>query len=377
MNTLTNNIEEKILNKAKLLKGNNLDALKSLLDNSIDSVVTDPPYGISYLNNAWDIQVPTIEFWKEVFRVLKPGGHVLSFSSARTYHRMAYNIELAGFEVRDQIMWIYGQGMPKSQNVGMEVDKIQGNKRTIVEVKQGYNLALHTDSKRTKVEYTVTKGNSEWEGWGTGLKPAHEPICVARKPIRKKATIAKNVIEYGTGALNIEESKIESEDQKLRFPSNVIFDSSSLCSLDIQNQTAHKFFYVPKPSVKEKTLGFIDGKNNHPTVKPVSLMAYLCKLVTPINGVILDPFMGSGSTGVSALCCGFYFIGMELGDDYFQIAKKRISEFSLYSEFIKSKPSGLNKVGSLKKGSKKKLIKSVGSKGFIGIWNNLQHVKVA
>jgi site-specific DNA-methyltransferase (adenine-specific) len=376
MNISNNIFQEQILENATLFKGNNIDALRVLPDNSIDSVVTDPPYGISYLNNTWDIQVPTVEFWKEVFRVLKPGGHVLSFSSARTYHRMTVNIELAGFEIRDQIMWIYGQGMPKSQNVGKNVDKIQGNERTVVEVKKVYKLELHSDSKRTKVDYEVTKGESEWEGWGTGLKPAHEPICVGRKPITAN-TIAQNVLNHRTGAINISECMVASENGKDRHPSNVMFDESGMPSLIDQNPIAEKFFYISKPSVREKALGFTDGRNSHPTVKPVSLMAYLCKLVTPKNGVVLDPFMGSGTTGVSALCCGFNFIGMELGEDYYGISKTRISSFELFLEFIVPKSSVLPKVASVKKPKKKKL-QSIGvTVGNTGIWGNLKMVKVA
>lgn len=364
--------QETILDKATLFLGNNMEALSKLADNSIDSVVTDPPYGISYLNNTWDIQVPTIEFWKEVYRVLKPGGHVLSFSSARTYHRMSINIELAGFEIRDQIMWMYGQGLPKSQNVGKKVDEIQGNERRVVEVKEVYKLELHTDSKRTKVPYEVTTGDSEWEGWGTGLKPAHEPICVARKPISKK-TVAENVLQFGTGAMNIVGSKIHSEDQD-RYPSNVIFDATSVKALTIQNPLAEKFFFVSKPGIKEKLIGFVEGRNSHPTVKPVALMAYLCKLVTPADGVILDPFMGSGSTGVSALCSGFKFVGMELGEEYYQISRTRISQFELFMEFIPTKTSSMKKVGK----TKKKKLSTQGSTNKIGgIWGGLKLVKVA
>lgn len=372
LNAATPVKQESILDKATLFHGNNMEALSKLADNSIDSVVTDPPYGISYLNNSWDIQVPTIEFWKEVYRVLKPGGHVLSFSSARTYHRMTINIELAGFEIRDQIMWMYGQGMPKSQNIGKNVDKIQGNERRVVEVKKVYKLELHTNSKRTKVPYEVTTGDSEWEGWGTGLKPAHEPICVARKPISKK-TVAENVIQFGTGAMNIDGAKINSEEQD-RHPSNVIFDVTSVTALTTQNPAAEKFFFVSKPCKKEKLMGFEEGRNSHPTVKPVALMAYLCKLVTPANGVILDPFMGSGSTGVSALCSGFKFVGMELGEDYYQISRTRISQFDLFMEFIPTKISSMKRVGK----TKKKKLNTQGSTNEVrGIWSGLKLVKVA
>jgi site-specific DNA-methyltransferase (adenine-specific) len=285
---------------------------------------------------------------------------------------MTVNIELAGFEIRDQIMWMYGQGFPKSQNVGKKVDEIQGNERRVVEVKKVYKLQLHTESKRTKVPYEVTTGDSEWEGWGTRLKPAHEPICVARKPISKK-TVAENVLQFGTGAINIEGSKIQSEDQD-RHPSNVIFDATSVEALTIQNPLAEKFFFVSKPGIKEKLIGFVEGRNSHPTVKPVALMAYLCKLVTPADGVILDPFMGSGSTGVSALCSGFKFVGMELGEDYYQISRTRISQFELFKEFIPTKTSSMKKVGK----TKKKKLSTQGSTNKVGgIWGGLKLVKVA
>ena len=162
----------------KLLKGNNIELLKSLEDNSVDSIVTDPPYGLSFMNKKWDYDVPSVEFWKEVYRVLKPGGHILSFGGTRTYHRMVVNIEDAGFEIRDQIMWLYGSGFPKSHNIGKAYDK--------------------------KIE--ITKGQSEWEGWGTGMKPANEPIVLARKPF--KGTVVDNVIEWGTGGINIDGCRV-------------------------------------------------------------------------------------------------------------------------------------------------------------------------
>ena len=199
--------------KYNLLFGNNLERLKELSDNSVDSIVTDPPYGLSFMNKKWDYDVPSIEFWKEVYRVLKPGGHILSFGGTRTYHRMVVNIEDAGFEIRDQIMWVYGSGFPKSHNIGKAVDKIEGNEREFV----GYN-PNHREGRIDNSPYhakgitdtnpTNTKGQSEWEGWGTALKPANEPICVARKPLSEK-TIAQNVLRWGTGGINIDGCRIE------------------------------------------------------------------------------------------------------------------------------------------------------------------------
>ena len=358
-------IKEEILNKATLFNGNNMDALKSLPDNSIDSIVTDPPYGLSFMGKKWDHDVPSVEFWKEIFRVLKPGGHVLSFGGTRTYHRMVVNIEDAGFEIRDQIMWIYGSGFPKSHDLGKSTKK----------------MGVET---------------SQWDGWGTGLKPANEPICVARKPISEK-NIAENVMKHGTGGLNIGESKIGNEvrtvpvhsndlkdDKTLfglhktiqhervettegRFPSNVIVDDSIGQSMGEQG----KFFYSPKASKKEKSLGMQEGKsqNIHPTVKPVDLMRYLIKLVTPKGGVVLDPFMGSGSTGIATMIEGFNFVGMEMDPDYFQIAKKRIENFQLYKDLLDQ-----NKKKKSKKASSKKEVNNtpspVTTNQNLGIWAN-------
>jgi site-specific DNA-methyltransferase (adenine-specific) len=282
----------------KLILGDCLHKLKELEDNSIDSIVTDPPYGISFLGNKWDYDVPCIDIWKECFRVLKPGGHILSFSSPRTYHRMAVNVEDAGFEIRDQILWLYGSGFPKSHN----------------------------------------------------LKPAHEPIVMARKPL--SGTIKDNILEFSTGSLNIDNCKLDNG----RYPANIIHDGSEIVS-EIFPQTkssipseknkgggdfptdnkiklglkklqrtgfqdsgsAARYFYVAKPSKSDKEEG-----NTHPTIKPTELMKYLIKLITPKNGTVLDPFMGSGSTGKAAVLEGFSFIGIELSEEYLEIAKNRI-----------------------------------------------------
>ena len=298
----------------KLLLGNCLDKLKELDDNSIDSIVTDPPYGISFMGKKWDYDVPSQEIWEECMRVLKPGGHLLSFAGSRTYHRMAVRIEDAGFEIRDQIMWVYGSGFPKSYKLG--------------------------------------------DGWGTGLKPAHEPIVMARKPF--KGNVANNVLEWSTGGINIDESRVDfvSEADKAesinknqhadfgstmgtnqiygdysmlepqnynptgRFPANIIFDDEAGKLLDGQYEGASRFFYCPKSSKKDRNEG---TDNNHPTVKPTDLMLYLIRLVTPKGGITLDPFMGSGSTGKAAIRGGFDFIGIERENEYFQIAEGRIN----------------------------------------------------
>lgn len=324
-----------------VLVGDSLEVLKDFPDNSIDAVVTDPPYGLSFMGKKWDYDVPNVELWREVFRVLKPGGHLLSFGGTRTYHRLVVAIEDAGFEIRDQIQWIYGSGFPKSHNI-----------------KDG-----------------------DFKGWGTALKPANEPICVARKPLEKGLTVSENVLKYGTGAINIDECRIgfsENEtDSRIgtstiskgsegkapfgekkggkavqmykegRWPANVIFDEDAASRLGEPS----RFFYVAKASKRERNAG-LEGmpekekktlgdyvspsegrtasksgsamQNFHPTVKPLKLMEYLIKLVTPPKGIVLDPFLGSGTTGVAAKSLGFEFVGIEMNPEYAEIAEKRI-----------------------------------------------------
>lgn len=292
--------------------GNNLEILPTLEDNSIDSIVTDPPYELGFMGKKWDSSgIPyNIELWKECLRVLKPGGHLLSFGGTRTWHRVAVAIEDAGFEVRDSIAWMYGSGFPKSLNL---------------------------------------KG--EWEGWGTALKPAFEPIVVARKPLI--GTVAANVLEHGTGGLNIDGSRIRRAEgdnsaagnrtatfgtQKTisggdgsggwqqndagRWPANVILDPYTAELLDEQSD-ASRFFYVAKASKRDRNEG-LEDKNFHPTVKPTDLMRYLIKLVTPPGGTVLDPFTGSGSTGKAAILEGFEFVGIELTEDYIPIIEGRL-----------------------------------------------------
>jgi site-specific DNA-methyltransferase (adenine-specific) len=604
--------KEDLNKRVKLMLGDNIESLKKLPVNSIDSVVTDGPYGLTFMNKKWDYDVPSVDFWKEVYRVLKPGGHILSFGGTRTYHRMVVNIEDAGFEIRDQIMWIYGSGFPKSHNIGKAVDKIEGNEREIVGDNPNHRKTaglLELGFQDGKESSTLTKGQSKYEGWGTALKPANEPICVARKPLSEK-TIADNVIKWGTGGINIDGCRVGSdlissgkskvvgggqlngENTRInveetfsegRFPANIILDEGAaelldeqsgisgsgsfkksggrdrskhdynsvgdfgskeggilapdnygdkggasryffnvknyggtedffiykenniiiwnIKSLDTQeynmeenieasdalkqaresicqkpelygnntmvkylmttisitkmkthsimnlvisnactkmnighftlmidekqsqllteesilnvqivsNQNAlvssiktnqevlvpivsyvleenlvsgettiestitnttentgsNRFLYVAKVSKAERNMGldvfedkdskkidfperdFIgsDGsvrtnkhtttKNNHPTVKPINLMTYLCRLITPTNGIVLDTFMGSGSTGIAAQLEGFRFVGMEMDEDYFKIAEARIENFEKYKKFIK------------------------------------------
>ena len=288
------------------------DVLPLLKD--IDACVTDPPYGLLFMGKQWDYDVPSVDIWKQVHDALKSGSHLLSFFGSRTYHRGAIPIEDAGFEIRDQLMWLYGSGFPKSYNIGKAVDKLQNN--------------------------------NDWEGWGTALKPSHEPIVMARKPF--KGTVAKNVLEHGTGAININECRVGDQS---RFPANVMHDGSEVVlnmfphtksgkmkqhieggkynvygkmyPRDVETigdeGSASRFFYCAKASKKDR-----EENNNHPTVKPTKLMRYLCRLVTPKGGIVLDPFMGSGSTGKAAVMSGYKFVGVEMNEEYFDIACARI-----------------------------------------------------
>lgn len=330
------------------------DLLKELPECSVDSIVTDPPYELGFMGKSWDATgiAYDVNLWRECLRVLKPGGHILAFSGSRTYHRMAVAIEDAGFEIRDQIMWVYGSGFPKSLNVGKQ------------------------------------EGCEVWDGWGTALKPAHEPIVLARKPLI--GTVAQNVLTHGVGGLNIEASRIPSDDgfEKAwdrpirtnigaegnayisngiqhevdisanrpsgRWPANFIHDGSDEV-LELfpkeKDSSAARFFYCAKASKTDRNEGLdhftpqreadrphdnLPGGDNlrnrtntprlnhHPTVKPTTLMRYLCRLITPPNGIILDPFTGSGSTGKAAMLEGFDFIGIEQSEEYMKIAEARI-----------------------------------------------------
>jgi site-specific DNA-methyltransferase (adenine-specific) len=343
-----------------LFLGNNIEILKTLEENSVDSVVTDPPYGLKFMNKQWDYNVPSVFFWREVFRVLKPGGHVLSFGGTRTYHKLVTAIEDAGFEIRDQIQWLYGSGFPKSYNISKGIDKAEKS------------------------------GSEKWDGFGTALKPANEPIVLARKPLSEK-NIVDNVLKWGTGGLNIDgcwvgtDEKLSSgrhttgdqkgpsgykttnrteyeQNSQGRFPANIILDEIAAEMLDeqsgpcktgdlngqprVENKIygkagstigtprfyksdaatgASRFFYVAKASKSERNAG-LEGMpaNHHPTVKPIKLMQYLTRLITPPQGIVLDPFMGSGSTGVACNKEGFSFVGIEISEEYFEIAKKRV-----------------------------------------------------
>ncbi len=318
--------------------GNCLDVLKTMDDNSVDSIVSDPPYGLSFMGKKWDYDVPSAMIWKECLRVLKPGGHLLSFAGSRTYHHMAVNIEDAGFEIRDQIMWVYGSGFPKSLNISKAIDKAAGAEREVIgHGQKGRNLtrngikgdmlidSWHQEAIAPEITAPATPEAQQWDGWGSALKPAHEPIVLARKTLI--GTIIENVLEHGTGGLNIDGCRIETKDNlnggKGRFPANFIHDGSNEVVGLLPNDSA-RFFYCAKASKKEK-----GSDNNHPTVKPIALMRYLCRLITPPNGVVLDPFMGSGTTGIAACLEGFNFVGIELNEDYLEIARHRIASYPM------------------------------------------------
>jgi site-specific DNA-methyltransferase (adenine-specific) len=346
----------------ELLHGDCLDRLRELPDCSVDACVTDPPYGLSFMGKAWDYDVPGADVWREVLRVLKPGGHLLAFAGTRTQHRMAVQIEDAGFEIRDLIAWVYGSGFPKSLDVSKAIDKAAGAER---EVAGSYTVtgtaakgqhkgraAASADqgsaagcAKALDITAPATPAAQQWAGWGTALKPALEPITVARKPL--VGTVAANVLEHGTGAINVDGCRVAASDGYTenavtqgintartsydprqqrstfnpspagRWPANLIHDGSDEpCEL---LGDAARFFYCAKASKADRGEG-----NGHPTVKPTELMRYLCRLVTPPGGVVLDPFMGSGSTGKAAALEGFRFIGIEREAEYLEIARGRI-----------------------------------------------------
>lgn len=431
----------------EVIHGNNIEILKQYPDNYFDSVVTDPPYGlgkepdslevmkdwiekdcheikgVGFMGKEWDAFVPQPIFWKEVFRVLKNGGHVLSFFGTRTFDWGVMAMRFAGFEIRDTIYWHYGSGFPKSHNISKAIDAMMGA----------------TES--------ATEDAKNWEGWGTALKPATEPIVMARKPLEKGLTIAENILKFGTGGINIDACRVKTSDDLAknyqsirksdnemgergykmgfrqnkdsiaeatestslgRFPANLILShhedceykgtkkiKGSSCSpsdvgkekdgkstngiygekenkitvshtdedgfeeveeydchpdcpikiMDEQSGTtkngkvkssmnqhgdsggASRFFYVAKASKSERNKGLQGEKNIHPTVKPIKLMQYLVRLVTPPNGVVLDPYCGSGTTGIACTLEGFNFVGIEQDAEYCKIAESRIVNF--------------------------------------------------
>ena len=302
-------------------------SLAELADNSIDGMATDPPYGISYQNNYWDKDLPKREIWENSVRVLKPGAFGLVFSSVRLMHRLMVDLEDSGFIIKDVLFWSYLNGMPKSRDVALDIDKELGVKSKVIgayKYVQGYQKggADSYSAGKAKLKYeAVSDLGKKYKGSGLGLKPTYEPIILVQKPIEKGLKVAQNVIKYGTGALNFEETRIpyakgegkvgHNPHPKGRVPSNIIRTEAFKDGYD-------KFFLVPK--VRQKK----DSFNFHPTLKPVDLMNHLVKLISFEGQTILDPFMGSGSTGVACLNLKRKFIGYELEKGYFEIAKKRI-----------------------------------------------------
>jgi site-specific DNA-methyltransferase (adenine-specific) len=335
---------------ATLYRGDCTDVLAGLPDASIHSCVVDPPYGLTFMGAKWDVDVPDKLVWSHVLRVLKPGSHLLSFFGTRTYHRGVVQIEDAGFEIRDQLAWIFGNGFPKSHDVSKGIDKLAGAERKVTRpasrpAQPGDHISfdVRPSTERERRDIPATSDAAQWQGWGTALKPAQEPIVLARKPF--PGTVAANVLATGCGALNIAGSRVETTDVlpifertggttdttcyqmgqarvtghevRRRWPANVIHDGSDEIHSGLGE--AARFFYCAKASKKDRGEG-----NTHPTVKPTALMAHLCRMVTPPNGVVIDPFMGSGSTGVAAIRDGFGFIGIERDPAFFDIAVERM-----------------------------------------------------
>lgn len=433
-----------------LTRGDVLAVLRTMPDNSFDSIVTDPPYELGFMGKGWDKSgiANNAEMWAEAMRVLKPGGHLLAFSGSRTYHRMACAIEDGGFEIRDQIMWVYGSGFPKSMNVSKAIDGHVTSGRSdslslkeVNETRPGEATVRPTSTnghrgivgsadagQSVKRDTPATPQGEQWDGWGTALKPAHEPICVARKPLAKGNTVAANVLAHGVGALNVDGCRVHSDDsagyaytvQRMapgadqnktgkthqegvafegqtkdgRWPANFIHDGSAEVvalfpaqagasapvlgtepssmtksvfgqinrqasnAFHADSGSAARFFYCAKASRADRNEGLLSSStpavttdatmrecetadwstrngNHHPTVKPTDLMAYLCRLITPPGGKVLDLFFGSGSTGKACMREGFEFYGIDKDEDengqpagYLEIATARI-EFEL------------------------------------------------
>ncbi len=444
--------------------GDNLAVLAAMPDNSVDAVVTDPPYGLGkepdalamlrdwlktghheitgkgFMGKKWDAFVPQPALWRECLRVLKPGGHLVAFGGTRTVDLVGLGLRIAGFEIRDQISWVYSTGFPKSLDVSKAIDREAGAERKVIGQKdigpdmRGRNFKSSAGRMVANITEATTEAAIEAQGWGTALKPAQEPIILARKPLA--GTVAANVLEHGTGALNIDgcrvgdfqnstPSGVDRRNAKLaamgyrpgeyqtgekppstppgRWPANLIHDGSEEVvalfpaeagaaapvhrrngdkfrnaygafagNIDEQGSTFHgdtgsaaRFFYCAKPSRSERNEGceslpdrewraegacvperenrpFIPSKNNHPTVKPVALMRYLCRLVTPAGGLILDPFLGSGTTGKAALLEGFRFVGIEREAEYLDIARARIEHAARQAAAEASKPEQLS-----------------------------------
>ena len=389
------------INRVTIHEGDCLQSLRAMPDESVHCVVTDPPYGLSFMGKKWDYDVPAVEVWQECLRVLKPGGHLLAFAGTRTQHRMAVRIEDAGFEIRDMIMYCYGSGFPKSLDVSKAIDKAAGAEREVLESR---HAAVGFDTKKeggggwsagvVSVTAPATEAARQWQGWGSALKPALEPITVARKPF--KGTVAACVLQHGTGALNVDGCRIEGKigvsyrtpgngkvgsggiyeggyrgewnnanphpesvrhNAAGRWPANLIHDGSDEVvglfpesqsgawpasrgpgGISTSGHTGHdtgvriesnsgsaaRFFYCAKADASERR------NSKHPTVKPLALMRYLCRLVCPPDGIVLDPFCGSGTTLEAARLEAFQAIGCELNPEYIADCKERLKQGVLF-----------------------------------------------
>ena len=400
--------EKVVIGNAELWHGDCRDVLPLLAP--VSAVVTDPPYGLSFMGKRWDYDVPPTDLWALVLDRLLQGGHLLAFAGTRTQHRMAVRIEDAGFEIRDMLAWVYGSGFPKSLDVGKAIDKAAGAERRIIAegapvkrmipgADQHATGSWIKDNGRVFVPTTTepaTEAARQWDGWGTALKPSFEPITLARKPLA--GTVASNVMEHGSGALNIDGCRVgfsgpadeaESKGKNRhadfnsgprdnavfgadnrprgengnynppgRWPANLIHDGSDevLALFPLTTSVGHtpaargrgglstsghagqdgiaerhheagsaaRFFYCAKAAASERG----DG-NNHPTVKPLALMRWLLTLVATPGGLVLDPFLGSGSTGVAAADLGLRFVGIERDRRHFDTACERIERAQL------------------------------------------------
>lgn len=380
----------------EVIQGDCIGVLKGLDDSTFDSIVTDPPYALSFMGKDWDsfgnglgYQTWCEQWARECLRVLKPGGFLLAFGGTRTYHRLTTAIEDAGFEIRDSLHWIYGSGFPKSRDISKAIDSEAGAERQADQ----YTGPNYGDGMGGG--YTIAKAHGttdeakQWEGWGTALKPAHEPIVMARKPLSEK-TVAANVLEHGTGAINITGCRVGSEVHKIpghrdspndcmagrnyaspahvvegRWPPNVILSDEAAEEMDHQSGTlksgnrkagtyglmgyrygdeptqaempqvigdsggASRFFpcfkYTPKAAKKERPV--VDGIPAHPTVKPIALMQWLVRLVTPPGGYVLDPFAGTGTTAEACWLEGFDCLLIERDSDSIRRIEKRMGKY--------------------------------------------------
>lgn len=395
--------------------GDCIQVMNAMPAESVDAIVTDPPYGLGFMGRKWDSLPPSLEWAEACYRVLKPGAHIVAFGGTRTWHRLAVAIEDAGFEMRDSLAWLYGSGFPKSMNVGKAIDKLAGAEREVIGSKiglpgyhlsgkgeagpaYGSNLQQVTPEQRAAaaaITAPATPEAEQWDGWGTALKPAFEPIVLARKPLAEK-TVARNVLAHGTGAINVDACRIGLKDDESaealqarsggvrgfrdryvggvdripippldmsrgRWPANVVLDQHAAAWVDEQsgyqkdgvavnrnrdpeavkhasiygmyrNGTrddigygagggASRFFYTAKAPKRERPN--VDGVQ-HPTVKPLAIMRWLIRLVTPPGGTVLDPFAGSGTTIEAALIEGFNPVGIEMEADYLPLIQHRI-----------------------------------------------------